>query len=479
MNTSNSDAESGIQTNNEFEIAVVGCGMAGLCAGMRAAQEGKDVVILEKSPKGDRGGQTQYTESWRIPTAEIDLDLDFDVPDYTSDDFFRDIMETSQYQSDRSLVRTLTNEAGDAFEWLTEQLSTVGFEWRTEPLRSMYTAGRVWHDGKELVDALVNVTETHGVEIVYNAEAQELYRSGSRQVEGIDAVVSDQRVRFLTDAVVIACGGFESSPERRAQYLGGDYDQMKVRGVKYNTGEAIEMALDIGAKSAGHWSGAHMSVIDAGSPDVGGGQTLVSGYQYGLILNHDGERFVDEGEDVRAKTYAKFGKEIFKQPYREAFVVHDSVTNERVFHTGPTDPITAESIEQLVSRLDIGNPTRAIETIEEYNESCSPGGFDPEKLDGCATEGISPPKSNWAKPLTEPPFVGYPVTGGITFTFGGLAQTSRSEVLDTSDRPIPGLYAAGNVTGGLIYENYPGSTALTNAAVFGRIAGEQAAQFGE
>lgn len=462
---------------SEYDIVIVGCGIAGLAAGISAVEQGASAVVLEKAPEKLRGGQTQYTESFRIPTGDVDLDLDFHIPDYDPSDFYQDIMRVTDGHADPDLAERLTSEAGDAFEWLTEYLRAQNFEWQTAPLRTMYGAGRVWHEGEQLVDKLVAAAEEAGVDVVYEAEARKLVRDGSRRVTGLRAMVDEQWTEYESGAVVIACGGYESSPEKRTRYYGGPYEEMKVRGVRYNTGEAIDMALNVGAKSDGQWSGAHMTVIDAGTPDIEGGQTMVSGYQYGIILNHEGERFVDEGEDTRAHTYAKFGRRIFQQSYHEAFVIQDARTNEHVLHTGPTEPIMADSIAELVSRLDIENQTQAIETFEAYNEACDPDDeFDPEVLDGNSASGISPVKSNWAVGLQETPLVGYPVTGGITFSFGGLAQTTEGEVLDTSHRVIPGLYAAGNATGGLFYNNYPGGTGLTNALVYGRIAGREAAR---
>lgn len=461
----------------EYDVVIVGCGIAGLTAGISAAENGATPVILEKAPEKLRGGQTQYTESFRIPTGDIDLDLNFHVSDYSPTDFYQDIMRITDGHADPDLARTLTNNAGETFEWLTEHLYAQDFEWQTTPLRTMYAAGRVWHEGETLVNKLVQAAEETGVDIVYKAEARELLQEGAREIEGLRALVDDAWTDFHADSVIIACGGYESSSEKRTTYYGGPYEEMTVRGVRYNTGEAIDMALDVGAKSDGQWSGAHMTVIDAGSPEVEGGQTLVSGYQYGIILNHEGERFLDEGEDTRAHTYAKFGRQIFEQSYHEAFVIEDASTNEHVLHTGPTEPVTADSIEELVERLDIENQDQAVETFHEYNEACDPDTeFDPEILDDNSAEDISPPKSNWAVPLNEEKLVGYPVTGGITFTFGGLAQTTDAKVLDTSHNPISGLFAAGNATGGLFYNNYPGGTGLTNAAVYGKIAGEQAAE---
>jgi len=214
-----------------------------------------------------------------------------------------------------------------------------------------------------------------------------------------------------------------------------------------------------------------MALIDAASEDVEGGITRIDGYQYGLILNHDGERFVDKGQDLRAHTYAKFGRRIFEQPYHEAFVVVDSKTVDDVAHMGSPRPMTADSIESLANRLSIES---TVETIEAYNEACDPDGYGPEVLDGNDTERLDLPKSNRALPIDEPPFMGYPVTGGMTFAFGGVGITADAEVLDTWDEPIPGLYGAGNATGGLFYDNYPGGTGLTNAAVFGKTAAESA-----
>jgi tricarballylate dehydrogenase len=235
--------------------------------------------------------------------------------------------------------------------------------------------------------------------------------------------------------------------------------------------------LDAGAKAVGQWGGAHMALIDAAAPAVEGGTNRIDGYQYGLLLNHDGERFVDEGEDARAHTYAKFGREIFEQPGREAFILVDAKTIDEVDATGPSDPVVGDDPLAVLDELGCERPDAAAATVEAYNAACDPGTFDPQVLDGNATAGVEPPKSNWALPVDDPPFYGYAVTGGITFAFGGVATTTEGRVLDTREREIPGLYAAGNSVGGLFYDNYPGGTGLTNAAVFGRLAGADAAAY--
>ncbi len=460
-------------SEHTHDIVIVGCGMAGLAAALRATELGKDVVVLEKSPKEHRGGHTRWTESFRIPTADIDIDAEFNVEGYTTSDFYSDIMNVTNYRADPELTKRVSEGAVETFEWLTD----LGIEWEYQAPHPGYTAGRVWLHGEDFVDELVDILEGRDVEFVYDAEARGLVRDDDGAVTAVDARVDGRKVRFSGEAVVLAAGDYGSSKEKRTRYYGPGYGNMKVRGNRYNTGEAIEAAMDVGAKSDGEWGDAHMAIIDVESPDVEGGITRIDGYQYGLILNHDGERFVDEGQDSRAHTYAKFGRKIFEQPYHEAFIVVDGKTVDEVAHMGPGRPITGDSLESLFNRLGLERVDRAVETVAEYNAACDPGEFDPDSLDGNATEGLELPKTNWALPIDDPPFVGYPVTGGMTFGFGGVAITPDAEVLDTRDEPIEGLYAAGNATGGLFYNNYPGGTGLTNAAVFGRIAAESAATY--
>ena len=453
-----------------YDIVVVGCGMAGITAGLRASELGRDVALLEKAPEEHRGGHTRFAESMRITTENVSVDAEFNMDDYAASDFYSDIMRLTDYRADPDLTRAVTSNIGETFEWFTDN----GIEWEYQQPHPGYASGRVWLEGAEFISEIVDLIEENGGVIHYDTEVRSINRSDDGGVTGVDARVEGVKTRFSADAVILAAGDYGSSKEKRTRYYGPGYGNMKVRGSRYNTGEAIDAAMDVGAKPDGEWGDAHMAIIDAESPDVEGGITRIDGYQYGIILNHDGERFLDEGEDVRTHTYAKFGREIFEQEYHEAFIIVDSKTIDDVAHMGPTRPITADSIELLVKRLDIGNANEAVRTVEAYNEACDPGAYDPESLDGNSTEGVSPPKSNWALEIDEPPFTGFPVTGGMTFGFGGIAITPDAEVLDTCDNVVPKLYAAGNVTGGLFYGNYPGGSGLTNAAVFGKIAAENA-----
>jgi tricarballylate dehydrogenase len=218
-----------------------------------------------------------------------------------------------------------------------------------------------------------------------------------------------------------------------------------------------------------------MALIDSAAPKYEGGANRVDGYQYGVLINDEGERFFDEGEDARAHTYAKLGRIIFEQPNHKAYILIDDPLKEHMRATGPGGWVSGDTVAGVLSELGCDRPARGKETVTEFNAGSNPDGFVPDVLDGNATDGVEPEKSNWALPIDESPYHGYRVTGGITFGFGGAATDDRARALDTIDRPIPGLYVAGNTTGGLFFDNYPGGTGLTNAAVFGRIAAEEAA----
>jgi tricarballylate dehydrogenase len=454
---------------------VVGCGIAGLSAANRAVELGLDVTVVEKSPKEKRGGHTRHSESFRVASTEADLEqygYEFNIDDYAPDDFYDDIMKQTNGRADEDLARTIVDEIGPTIEWLTER----GVKWDMEPLNVGYTVARTFFDGEELVADLVEAAEAEGATFEYRTEARELlFEDGS--VAGLRARTDDGDVEYRADAVVVAAGGYESSEEKRTRYYGSDYDEMKVRGSRYNTGEGIEMVLDAGGRATGQWGGAHMALIDGEAPDYEGGANRVDGYQYGVLLNNEGERFFDEGEDARAHTYAKLGRLIFEEPGHEAYIVIDDALTEHMRATGPGDWITGDTVEDILAELGCESPADGADTVEEFTAATDPDEFDPDSLDGNRTEGVDPEKSNWALPLDEPPYHGYRVTGGITFGFGGAATDDRARALDTIGRPIPGLYVAGNTTGGLFFDNYPGGTGLANGAVFGRIAAEESAEY--
>ncbi|WP_227778452.1 FAD-dependent tricarballylate dehydrogenase TcuA [Haladaptatus pallidirubidus] len=462
-----------MKTVRDHDVIVVGCGMAGLSASNRASQLGYDVGVLEKSPKEHRGGHTRFSESFRVPSADVDFEkygYEFTIDDYTADEFYDDIMKQTDGRANPALARTLVDNAGETVEWLTER----GVSWDMEPLNVGYTVARTFFDGEELVADLVDAAEEDGTTFYYETEACELVFEDDGKVAGVHARTGDGLVEYFADAIIVGAGGYESNPEKRTKYYGSDYDAMKVRGSRYNTGEAIEMVADAGGNTVGQWGGAHMALIDSESPDVEGGANRVDGYQYGVLINNEGKRFFDEGEDARAHTYAKLGRIIFEQPGHTAYIVVDEPLKDLMRATGPGDRVKADSVEKLLDTLGCENPERGAETIETFNEACDPDEFDPDSLDGNDTEGLNLEKSNWALPIDEPPYYGYSVTGGITFGFGGIETDTDGRAIDTVGRAIPGLYVAGNTTGGLFFENYPGGTGLQNAAVYGKLAAEHA-----
>jgi tricarballylate dehydrogenase len=283
--------------------------------------------------------------------------------------------------------------------------------------------------------------------------------------------------------VVIACGGFESSAEMRARYLGPNWDLAKVRGTRYNTGLGIKMALDIGAMAYGHWSGCHAVGWDLNAPPFGdlavGDGFQKHSYPWGIMVNARGERFVDEGADFRNYTYAKYGSVIHSQPGMFAWQIFDnkiipSLRDE--YRIKRVTKVRADTLEELVKKLDGVDADACLRELKAYNKAVRTDiPYNSAIKDGRRTEGLKIDKTNWAHTLDEPPFEAYGVTCGVTFSFGGLKITNDGAVEDTTGKPIPGLYAAGELVGGIFYHNYPGGTGLTSGAVFGKIAGDGAA----
>ena len=321
-----------------------------------------------------------------------------------------------------------------------------------------------------------------GIEVRYERAVIGLLRDDSGAVVGVVCDGPDGREEIEAGAVVLAGGGFESDARMRAEHLGPRWEAAKARGTPYNTGEVLHMALEAGAQPYGDWGGCHAIAWDAAAPPAGDREltNLFSkqSYPLGIVVNREGRRFVDEGADYRNYTYAKYGAEILKQPGGVAFQIFDAKTEPLLRQDEYTAPgvsrFETDTVEALAEK--VGVDADALErTVEEFNAAVLPGEFDPSVKDGKRTEGISPPKSNWAQPLDTPPFYGFAVTCGITFTFGGLRVDAHARVLDGRGRPVPGLHAAGELVGGLFYHNYPGGSGLTSGAVFGRRAGATAA----
>jgi tricarballylate dehydrogenase len=302
-------------------------------------------------------------------------------------------------------------------------------------------------------------------------------------VLGVQAKRGGKPVEFGARAVVLACGGFEANPEWRTRYLGPGWELAKVRGSRFNVGDGLKMALDIGAAPYGNWSGCHATGWDRYAPEFGdvnvGDQFQKHSYIFGLLINSEGKRFVDEGWDFHSFTYAKYGGEVLKQPGQFAWQVFDSKVKNLLrseYRIKFVTKVSANSLEDLAPKLEGVNAQNFLKTVREYNAAVKKDAkFDHTIKDGKCTVGLSPEKSNWAQPLDTPPYDAYATTCGITFTFGGLRiDKETGQVLDVNFHPIAGLYTAGEMVGGLFYFNYPSGTGLVSGAVFGRLAGASA-----
>ena len=488
--------------SQDYDVIVVGAGNAALGAALAAREEGANVLVLEKAPVALRGGNTYFTggairfafESFEqfsklipdLSQAEVDSMV---VPDYPPSQFYSDLMRVTEGLSDPELAQVLVHQSFPTMLWLQEQGLRFVPLWGRQAFK-IEDKYRFWGNlnleavggGKGLSDQLFAMAEKREAGIRYETKAIRLLQDQRGAVQGLTVKGPEGFQDLSAKAVVLACGGFEANVEMRTRYLGPGWEFCKVRGTQYNTGDGIRMALDIGAQPYGNWSSCHAVAWDLNSPPYGDRQITdlfqKHSYPFGLIVNIEGKRFVDEGADFRNYTYAHYGREILRQPQRVAFQIFDAKVTHLWRDEYRIPQVTkgeANTLRELAEQMDI-DPDAFEETISAYNAAVQPGEYNPTILDGKHTDGVEPPKSNWALPIDTPPYYAFAVTCGITFTFGGLRIDKRAQVLDAEDILMPGLYAAGELVGGLFYQNYPGGTGLCSGAVFGKIAGTSAAQ---
>jgi tricarballylate dehydrogenase len=490
--------------DQSYDVIVVGGGNAAMCAALSAREQGAEVVVLEKAPEAWRGGNSFFTAGgFRFAFASFDElralvgDMSdeeaaaMEVDPYTEDAFYDDLMRVTEDLADPDLALLLVRESQPTVRWMRD----MGIRWIPMFGRQAYKVGnkfRFWGGlvleavggGAGLIDMEYASAAKRGIAVRFEAKVVGLVTDDRGRVTGTRIRTPDGRTSTVAGrAVVLAAGGFEANPEMRTRYLGPNWDLARVRGTPYNTGDAIRAALDIGAQAWGHWSGCHSVAWDYNAPWHGdrkvGDNFQKHSYPLGLIVNIRGERFVDEGADFRNYTYVKYGGEIIKQPRRAAFQIFDQKVIDLLREEYRIREVTkaeANTLEELARKLEI-DVDGFVRTMTAYNAAVQAGTFNPAIKDGKGTRGITPPKSNWAQTLDKPPYVGFAVTTGITFTFGGLRITTSAEVLDGEQRAIPGLYAAGELVGGIFYNNYPGGSGLMGGAVFGRVAGREAAKF--
>jgi tricarballylate dehydrogenase len=482
------------------DIIVIGGGSAAFEAAVSAREAGAQrVVMLEKAPESEYGGNARYSGTgFRfvhagaaeirqfVPDVDDALFATMAINPYSADDFMADLDRMTQGRMDRALAQTLVAESNAAVHWMRD----IGIRW--EPLKEhakvdgkrYFERGIAIHvagGGLGQLTQWRRIAESRGIEIRFESPVCAVL-GDLRRVEGVAVSGPEGRYDLKAKAVIACAGGFQANPEMRARYLAGNTDIMKVRGSRHDTGEVLRMLLDLGARPAGEWRSGHMSPIDANAPDVetpqhedGRGNTQSRyDYPFGITVNALGLRFFDEGEAQHSYTYAKTGRAVLAQPGGVAYQIYDQkgLRCLRYPHHKATF-FEADTIAALAQLAGL-EPRVLVHTVEEFNRAVRDDKpFFPGRLDGRATSGLAIPKSNWAIRIDEPPFRIYPVTGGITFTFGGLAINRSAQVMSTIDQPVKGLFASGDIVG-LFFHNYPSFTGQTRNAVFGRLAGRAA-----
>ncbi len=482
------------------DVVIVGAGNAALCAALAAAEHGVSILVLERAPEEECGGNSRFTAgAIRCVYDGVD-DLRVLMPDltdeevkntdfgtYTEDQFFDDMGRVTEYRADPELLEVLVRRSRETMRWMRGKGVRFAPIWGRQAFKVdgkfKFWGGltvEAYGGGPGLVTSLTAGAKKNGITIVYGTKALGLV-SDDDGIQGVRVRHEGRSTTVATRNVVLAAGGFQSNAEWRTRYLGPGWDLAKVRGTRFNTGDGIRMALDVGAMPAGNWSGCHAVGWDRNAPEFGdldvGDNFQKHSYPFSIMLNANGERFVDEGADFRNYTYAKYGRVILSQPGQFAWQIFDSKVLHLLrdeYRIKRVTKVRADTLEELVQKLDGVNADKALETIKAYNAAVIDKPFNPNIKDGRATAGLAIPKSNWANIIDTPPFEAYAVTCGITFTFGGVKIDTDARVISTEGEPIPGLFAAGEMTGGLFYFNYPGGTGLMNGAVFGRIAGATA-----
>ncbi|UOR13547.1 FAD-dependent tricarballylate dehydrogenase TcuA [Halobacillus amylolyticus] len=488
---------------SDYDLVVVGAGNAALCAAISARETGASVLVLEKGPEHKRGGNSYFTDG-AIRFAYNDLsdirklmpDLSDQeaativMPEYSTNDYYDDLLRVTGGKSTPELANHLVNDSYQTISWMREHgvefelnYSNQSFEkegqyhfWGGLPVKTK-------NIGMGLMKTLFERAQELEVDIWYDSRAIEL-KTENEQIASIVIEQNEQTVEVSTASVVLACGSFEANKQMRAEHIGKEWEAAIVRGTEYNTGDGLTMALAIGAQRHGEWSGCHSIGTDYNAPKVGdfkkpGDIFKKHSYPLSIMLNKEGERFVDEGADFRNYTYAKYGREILKQPDHVAFQIYDQQVRpmlRKEYNLEEATYYQADTLEELVEKLPV-NKAPFLKTIAEYNEAVEDGYYNPTVKDEKGTTGITPPKTNWALPIEQGPFYAFPVTCGITFAFGGLHVNTEGEVLNEDSEPISGLFAAGEMVGGIFYGNYPGGSGLMSGAVFGRTAGSSAARY--
>lgn len=452
-----------------WDLVVVGGGNAALCAAIEAAEAGCTVLVLEGAPMPYRGGNSRHTRNFR---CMHDGPLSVMTDSYLEDEYFADLLKVTGGKTDEALARLTIRTSQDCLPWM--EAHGVAFQPSLSGTLSLSRTNAFFlGGGKALLNAYYNRAEDLGVSVLYQAEVRHLHISGDR-FEALDVVQGKARATIRGRAVVLASGGFQGDIDWLARAWGPAARNFLIRGTPYNRGVVLKDMMDQGAETVGDPTQCHAVAIDGRAPKYDGGiVTRLDCVPFSIVVNRDGERFYDEGEDVWPKRYAIWGRLVAAQPDQVAYSIIDA-KSIRNFMPSVYPAISADTVEGLAQKLGLpGQALRA--TVDRFNAACRPGTFKPNELDALATDGITPAKTNWARPITDPPFYGYPLRPGVTFTYLGLKVDETARVSHAAGR-YANIWAAGEVmAGSILGQGYLAGFGMTIGTVFGRIAGQEAA----
>lgn len=455
--------------DRNWDVIVVGGGNAALCAAIEAAEAGRRVLLLEGAPKDYRGGNSRHTRNFR---CKHDGPLSVLTGTYGEEEFFDDLLKVTKGETDEVLARQVIQYSEACQPWMEAHgvrfQSSLSGTLSLDRTNAFFLGG-----GKALVNAYYNTAEDLGVSVLYEATVNHVEITDGR-FAGVEVEIGGE-IRHIAGKVgVLASGGFQSDIDWLARAWGPAAKNFLIRGTPYNRGVVLKDMLDQGATSVGDPTQCHAVAIDGRAPKYDGGiVTRLDCVPFSVVVNRDGRRFYDEGEDVWPKRYAIWGRLVAAQPDQVAYSIIDAKSLE-LFMPSVFPPVVADTIEGLAGKLDLPGDTVGA-TIDEFNAACREGRFHPTELDGLTTEGLDPPKTNWARPIDTPPFYAYSLRPGVTFTYLGLKVDDRARV-QTADGAIPNLFAAGEImAGSILGQGYLAGFGMTIGTVFGRIAGQEAA----
>ncbi len=472
MGTKNPDDQWAIDLSTRFDVLVVGGGNAALCAAMTAREAGATVLLLESAPFEFRGGNSRHTRNLRYLHESGNSYL---TGPYLEDEFWDDLMRVTGGKTNEALARFTIRESNNIGAWMTRHGCMFQPSMRGT-LHLSRTNAFFLGGGKGLMNGYYAFAEKIGVHILYEAEVVDLavqdghFTSATLKYQG-----SLKHVE--ADAVVVASGGYQANLHWLKKHWGKAADNFIIRGTPYDKGVMLRVLLDKGAKPVGDPRQCHAVAIDARAPKFDGGiVTRLDCVSFGIVVNRHARRFYDEGEDFWPKRYAIWGRLVAGQPDQIAYSIIDAKSID-LFMPSVFPPIEADSIGELAEKLEL-DPAALETTVEKFNAAVQPGNFDPGELDTCATTDLEPPKTHWARPLDTPPFYGYPLRPGITFTYLGVTVNQRAQVMMHDDTPSTNIFAAGEImAGNILGQGYMAGFGMTVGTVFGRIAGKEAVRY--